>query len=123
MSSGVKVVNNSYTPLHIHGYFLHFLHPNIKYEVNLDLDQFQKGGGARNIHSLLQCHNYAIFCISVSFFLSLLNLFLFFMYSTNFSKHLACAGHCDSQDKCQPHAGAHVHRGGVGVGGFLKKSH
>ena len=39
------------------------------------------------------------------------------MYSTNFSKHLACAGHRGSQDKCQPHAGAHVHQGG----GWLSK--
>lgn len=50
MSLGVKVVNNSYTPLHTHGYFLHFLHPNIKYEVNLDLDQFQKGSGGGKKH-------------------------------------------------------------------------
>ena len=79
MSLGVKVVNNSYTPPHTHSYFLHFLNPNIKYEVDLDIDQFKKGrGGGRNIHSLLQYHNYPIFCISVSLFSFSLFLISFF---------------------------------------------
>ena len=73
MSLGVKVVNNSYTPPHTHSYFLHFLNPNIKYEVDLDIDQFKKGRGGGEETSI-HFFNIIIILSFAYLFLSFLSL-------------------------------------------------